>query len=449
MVHQRCLMTSHALRGIEAARSIATKLRRTHQAPARSSRPTRKNPENIMHVGPITPFKIRVPQAKLDRIMERVRSYEWFEAPNGDSDFGIPPHYMRDLVDYWANTYDWRKQERDLNRLPQYRVEIDGDPIHYIHEPGSGRNPAPLILLHGWPVTHQAFARMVEKLAHPERFGGDPEDGFDVVVPSMPGFGFSDRLIRPLGPRATADRLHLLMTKVLGYEHYVVHGGDWGGLVAEWMGVRHPQHVEGIHLNLAFYRHAGAAFGSGQTGTGQATAAELDWARSEQAAFEREFAYFQLQAGDPLTVSYAMMDSPVGQAAWILDKLLLWADHRGRDLKDLFSFDTVLTEVMIYLVTGTFYTAATIYRAIGEEGPITFGAGERIEVPVGFAAFPDPHCPPPPRELVEKSRHIVHWTDMPRGGHFPSLEEPDLLTQDLRQFHRALKMGSHINSTTP
>ncbi|PZG06579.1 epoxide hydrolase [Nonomuraea aridisoli] len=392
-----------------------------------------------MQAGLSVPFEIAVPQAKLDRIMQRVRSYEWFDAPAGGSDVGVPPGYMRDLCEYWTHTYDWREHEHELNRYPQFRVEIGGDRIHYIHERGSGRKPSPLILLHGWPVTHAAFARMVEQLAHPERFGGDPDDGFDVVVPSMPGFGFSDRLSRPLGPRATADRLDLLMTEVLGYEDYVIHGGDWGGLVAEWMGLRHGRHVTGIHLNLAFYRHDGAAFGSGQTGPGPATPAELAWAESERAAFEREFAYFRLQADDPLTVSYAIMDSPVGQAAWMVDKLLLWADRRDRDLKDLFNMDTALTEVMIYLVTGTFYTAATIYRAISQEGPITFDPGQRIEVPVGFAAFPDPHCPPPPREFVEKSRTVVQWTDMPRGGHFPSLEEPALLLEDLRQFGRTLR----------
>jgi len=379
-------------------------------------------------------FTIDVPQAKLDAILDRVRAYPWFPAPRGTSDFGVRPDFMHKVTDYWTSEYDWRRHEHALNRFPQFRVDIDGNTVHYIHERGSGKHTQPLVLLHGWPYTYAGLLPLIDQLAHPERFGGRAEDGIDVVVPSLPGFTFSDRITQPLGPRATADLLNQLLTETLGYNHYLLHGGDWGAIVADWAAVRHPDRVSGQHLTLGFTRHDGAAFGSGETGPGPSTQKEREWAATEKAAVESEFAYFQLQASDPLTVSYALMDSPVGLAAWIIDKFLLWADSRTHAPEHVFDLDTLLTEVMLYLVTDTFYTATTLYRAIVEEGPTVLPPGERIEVPTSFAAFPDPHCPPPPRSILARSHNIVGWTDMPRGGHFPALEEPGLLVEDLQRF---------------
>ncbi|WP_166907337.1 epoxide hydrolase family protein [Mycobacterium sp. DL440] len=384
------------------------------------------------------PFRIDVPQDKLDRILERVRTYQWFPVPAGAATNGVDPDLLFRLTQYWSTNYDWRQQERQLNQLPQYTVDIDGNTVHFVHERGSAKDSKLLVLLHGWPYTYAGLLPLVERLAHPERFGGTVEDGFDVVVPSLPGFGFSGRLQRPLGPRATADLMNRLFTDVLGYDSYLLHGGDWGGIVAEWTAFRHPERVSGLHLNLAFTRHDGGGFGSGETGAGPATALELEWAAAEKAIFEREFVYFQLQAFDPLTLSYALMDSPVGLAAWVTDKFLHWADTRHRAPESAFSWDVLLTEVMLYLVTDSFLDATTLYSAIVQEGPSTLPPGRRIEVPTGFAAFPDPHCPPPPRSIVERSHHVIHWTDMPQGGHFPALEQPTALIGDIQDFSKLL-----------
>jgi microsomal epoxide hydrolase len=204
------------------------------------------------------------------------------------------------------------------------------------------------------------------------------------------------------------------------------------------MALRFPREVEGLHLNLCFYRLPQAPFGSGLTGSDSPNGEEIAWAESEKKAFEREFQYFLLQAHDPLTLSYGLMDSPVGQAAWILDKFLLWMDRRGKEPGALFDRERALTEIMIYLVTDSFYNATSLYQAIVLEGDISLPSGERITVPVAFAAFPDPHCPPPPRSVVERSHNVVRWTDMPRGGHFPPLEEPMLLADDIAEFARSI-----------
>jgi pimeloyl-ACP methyl ester carboxylesterase len=383
------------------------------------------------------PFVVDVPQAKIDAIVDRVRAYRWFDAPRGEAQFGVSTDFMQRLAFHWTNRYDWRKHESELNRYPQFQVDIDDNTVHYIHERGSGSASKPLVLLHGWPYTHAGFLPLIDRLAHPERFGGRAEDGVDVVVPSLPGFGFSNRLARPLGPRATADLLNSLMTDVLGYEQYLLHGGDWGAIVADWTAVRHRDQVLGLHLNLGFTRHDGAAFGSGETGPGPSTLCERAWASAEMDAVEREFAYFQLQASDPLTISYALMDSPVGLAAWVIEKFLHWSDSRTHGPEQVFSMDSLITEVMLYLITDSFYTATTLYRAIVDEGPTTLPPGERIDTPTSFAAFPDPHCPPPPRSILERSHNIVHWTDMPRGGHFPAMEVPELILGDLQRFATA------------
>lgn len=384
------------------------------------------------------PFRIDIPQDKLDRILDRVSTYQWFPVPDGVAANGVDPDFLKRLTQYWTTGYDWRRQEAQLNRYPQRTAEVEGHTIHFVHEHSAAPEPRLLVLLHGWPYTYAGLLPIAERLAHPERFGGSIEDGFDVVVPSLPGFGFSRPLAQPLGPRATADLMDELLTDVLGYDTYILHGGDWGAIVADWMAFRHPEHVAGLHLNLAFTRHDGGGFGTGETGPGPSTPDEQMWAASEKAVFEREFAYFQLQAFDPVTLSYALMDSPVGLAAWVIDKFLHWADTRDHNPETLFDWDLLLTEVMLYLVTDSFLDATALYTAIVQEGPTTLPPGQRIDVPTGFAAFPDPHCPPPPRSIVDRSHRVVHWTDMPAGGHFPALEQPDAVASDIIDFTNVL-----------
>ena len=385
------------------------------------------------------PFTIAVPDSVLDRIRERVRTYDWDALPDaGGWTAGTGLAFMREISAYWTDRFDWRAVEADLNRVPQFRGPAGGLDLHFVHLRGSGGRPLPLVLLHGWPGSFFEFLHLVEPLAHPERFGGDAADGFDVVVPSLPGYAFSDRPARPIGPRTTAGHIDALM-KGLGYGGgYLVQGGDWGAAVAAWLGLEHGTARGGgcraIHINMVGTRSAAMV---------AETAEERAWAERRKQLFGREGAYFELQSTRPQSLAYAMMDSPVGAAAWILEKFAAWSDlprspDGTPDLSARYGFDQLLTNVMLYLVTNSFATASWMYRGLFDEAASPL-LPARIEVPVGVAAFPDPTFPPPPRSLAEKAYNVTRWTAMPRGGHFAALEESELLLDDVRAFARTLR----------
>lgn len=312
--------------------------------------------------------------------------------------------------------------------------------MHFIHEKGSGRSPQPLLLLHGWPYSFYSFLDLIEPLAHPERFGGDAEDGFDVIVPSLPGFGFSDKPANPLGPRGIARRMDALMTRTLGYGRYIAHGGDWGSGVSNWLALDHAPRCMAIHLNaIGGISNDGTPYGAILPGPGPVTATERAALAHVQMVFERDFAYFLYQAYRPLTLSYGMGDSPVGATAWILDKFYLWSDRRARPFASIFTADHLLTEVMVYLVTRTFDTSTWVYKGFLAEDAYNLPLGRRVTVPTAMAAFPDPFLPPSPRPVAEKLYTIARWTVMPRGGHFPMVEQPALLRADIQTFGRSLR----------
>jgi microsomal epoxide hydrolase len=400
--------------------------------------------EQSARVSKAVPFKIAVPQATLDQIRSRVRAINWPDTPATPSwDYGPNLTYMKEFSAYWVNQYDWRRHERELNRLNHYKAQVEGEQLHFIYEKGSGQNPQPLILFHGWPYSFATFRNLIEPLAHPERFGGKAADAFDVIVPSHPGFGFSDKPVKPLGPRAIALRMHRLMTQVLGYDRYLAQGGDWGAQVAQWIAFEHPSECAGIHVNLINgVNNDGSEFGIVDTSSGSTTAAERETTRRLQRKFRDDFAYNFYQAKRPLTLSYGMTDSPIGAAAWILDKFYLWSDRRERPFEALYTKDQLLTEVMVYLVTQTFDTSTWIYRGYMTEKSYQLPLGKRIEQPVAFAAFPDPLVPTPSRNLVERAQNIVQWTKMPRGGHFPMLEQPALYMEDIRKFGRFMRSST-------
>lgn len=379
------------------------------------------------------PFTIDVPQARLEHIHTRIAEYEWHEAPeNGGWEFGADLEYMQELCAYWLNAYDWRKWERELNRFPQYTVDIDGQMIHYIVEYGSGTSPKALLLSHGWPGSVFEFLHVIEPLAHPERFGGDAEDGFDVIVPSLPGYGFSGKPKRPIDPRRIAEYFNTLMTETLNYKSYIAQGGDWGSVISGWMGYDYgaPKgRCEAIHLNMYGLRSRDAV---------PITPEEIKFAQAMAATNAREMGYFRIQSTRPQSLSYAMMDSPVGACAWIVEKFHGWSDLKGNDIESVYSKDQLLTNVMIYLVTRTFNTASWLYRGLFDGGNLAIGRGERVRVPVGVANFPKDLLPWPPRSMAEKSYNITHWTDMGEGGHFAALEKPKLLMEDIRKFARSL-----------
>ena len=377
------------------------------------------------------PFTIAVADDVLADIRARVAAFPWHEAPEGGGwSHGTDLGYMRELAAYWLDAYDWRAAEASFNRLPQFVAAVDGLDIHYIHVRGSGRNPLPLLVCHGWPGSVFEFLEIAEPLAHPERFGGDAEDGFDVVAPSLPGYGWSGKPARPLGPRAVAGLLARLMGDVLGYERFVAQGGDWGAAIASWLGFEHAPPCIGAHVNMMGVRAAGVA---------PESEAEKAWARTARRVFAAEGSYLRQQATRPQTLSYAMMDSPVGVAAWIVEKFRGWSDIAAGDIESAYTKDQLLTNVMVYLVTRTFNTASWIYYGHREAGDGFLPAGGRVDVPVGVAAFPAEFILWPPRSYVERAYNVVRWTDMPRGGHFAALEAPDLLMREMRAFARPLR----------
>ncbi|MEL0022304.1 MAG: epoxide hydrolase, partial [Rickettsiales bacterium] len=268
----------------------------------------------------IRPFELHVPDETLKDIEARVRAFPWHEMPeDGGWAYGANLDYMKELCAYWLDGFDWRTQEAAINRHAHFVAPVDGIDIHFMHEKGSGPDPMPLILSHGWPGSVVEFLDFVEPLAHPERFGGKVEDAFDVVAPSLIGFGFSGKPPRPFGPRKMAGYFNKLMTEVLGYERYMAQGGDWGGALSSWLGFDHAPACRGIHVNILIMRTADGPQGPD----------EEAWAAAFEREQEMENGYRTQQATKPQTLSYAMMDSPVGIAAWLIEKFNSWSDTVG------------------------------------------------------------------------------------------------------------------------
>ena len=377
------------------------------------------------------PFRIDVAEETLQRIRAKVAQYPWHEMPDdGGWDYGTNLDYLKEFCAYWLEEYDWRKHEAGLNRFAHYRADVDGIDLHFIHEPGSGPAPMPLIISHGWPGSVVEFVDIIEPLAHPERFGGSVDDAFEVIAPSLPGFGFSGRPPRPYGPRKMAGVFNQLMTDVLGFDGYLAQGGDWGGAISSWLGFDHAPACRAIHINIMTMRHPDGPQG----------AEERAWA----AQFERDQimqdGYRTQQATRPQTLSYAMMDSPVGVAAWLIEKFHDWSDIEGDDIESAHNKDALLTNIMVYLVTGSFNTASWIYYGRREEGGrVMSPEGKRVEVPTAVALFPAEMLAWPPRSYVERVYNVTQWSEMSRGGHFAALEQPGLLIDDLRAFSRSLR----------
>ncbi|SVA14083.1 uncharacterized protein METZ01_LOCUS66937 [marine metagenome] len=375
-------------------------------------------------------FRIDVPEDVIQKIYTRVKEYPWHEMPeDGGWSYGTNLDYMKDFCDYWINKFNWREQERKINKFHHYTSLVDDINIHFIHEKGSGNGAIPLLISHGWPGSIVEFLHIIDPLAHPEKHNGNIDDSFDVIVPSLPGFGFSDRPSRPIGPRKMAKYFDLLMTDSLGYSNYLAQGGDWGGAISSWLGFEHPA-CQAIHINILTMRHPDGPKGK----------EEKEWAKNFEIEQIMENGYRTQQATKPQTLSYAMMDSPVGVAAWIIEKFNSWSDTVGDDIESVHSKDSLLTNIMIYLITKTFNTASWIYYGRTEEGGrILSPEGKRVEVPTAAALFPAELLSWPPRSYAERIYNIKQWTEMPRGGHFAALEQPDLLIEDIRTFARSIR----------
>jgi len=375
------------------------------------------------------PFHINIPQSTLDDLQERLQRTRWTSEPQ-DSGWGMGASlaYLKGLTDYWRDAYDWRKQEAELNRLHHFTATVDGVEIHFVHERGKGPNPRPIILTHGWPDSFYRFYKVIPMLTNPEQFGGNAADALDVVVPSMPGFGFSER--RAMPATAVADVWAKLMTEVLGYKTFAAAGGDLGAGVTKALALQHPDLVTAIHLT-------DVGFPNGSEDFAMMSPAEREYASQCQQWWYTQAAYNMLQSTKPQTLGYGLNDSPVGLAAWIIEKFQAWSDSKGK-LETRFSNDELLTNIMIYWVTETINSSIRMYlentRAAYAHGGAPQPA-ERVETPTGVAAFPG-EMVTLPRAWAERTVNLKRFTEMPEGGHFAPLETPALYAADVREFMR-------------
>jgi pimeloyl-ACP methyl ester carboxylesterase len=386
-------------------------------------------------VSSVEPFRVRVDEAVLDDLKQRLHRTRWpDEVAGAEWARGAPMKLLQGLAEHWRERFDWRRIEDRLNALGQFIATIGGTSVHFVHERGRGPKPMPLLVAHGWPGSFLEMERLIPLLADPAGHGASAEDAFDVVVPSMPGYGFSPPASEPgMNPARIADLWAALMSE-LGYERFGAHGGDWGATVSTRLGLHHPERLVGLHLNYipgSYRPHLGP-------GTPPVTAEEEAFLTSAEQWYRDEGAYAHLQATKPQTLGYGLHDSPVGLLAWIVEKLRGWSDCGG-DVESVFSKDVILAHVTLYWVTGTINSANHLYWE-GSRAPMHFAEGQRVRVPCGVARFPREE-PMPPRSWVERAYDLRRWTELPRGGHFAAMEQPELLARDIREFFRPLRKG--------
>lgn len=367
------------------------------------------------------PYEIAISDARLSAIRNKVLGYDWDQLPDaGGWRSGVGKADLKRLTDYWLDKFDWRAVETRLNLLPHFMTDVEGERIHFIHARGDG-SKAPLLLLHGWPGSFIEFERLIAPLT---------ADGHDVVVPSLPGFAFSNPIKGVIGPRRIGDLMHALMKRLFGDARYIIQGGDWGSHIASWMAYARPETLLGFHINML------NLFAEDAVPT---TPEEKDLFSRRAKILDNETSYNHQQSTRPQSLGVAMADSPVGAAGWILEKFGAWADlpkmgNGDPDLWSKFSEEQLLTNIMLYVAPSAVVTATWIYRGRRLEASDKFPPGTRVRAPMGAAVFPDPVFIPPPRSFVEKTYDVIHWTEMPRGGHFAALEEPELMLSDLRAF---------------
>ena len=378
----------------------------------------------------VRPFTIAVENSVLDDLRQRLADTRWpDEIPNTGWDYGSNLTYIKELVDYWRTDFDWRAQEAKLNAFNHFKSEVDGLDIHFIHEKGKGPNPIPLIITHGWPSCFFEMTKIIPLLADPASHGGDAADSFDVVAPSLPGFGFSDHAQdRGMEIQRVAGMWNKLMSQNLGYPKFGAQGGDIGSGVTARLGFAHSDTLYGIHLTSITRPTPYLGPGSKPiTDAEQALITQRDkW-------FRDEGGYNHIQGTKPQTLAYGLNDSPVGLAAWIVEKYRTWSDCGG-DVEKSYTKDELLTIVTIYWVTQTISSSTRMYFE-NQKHLWTMERDQKVPTPAGMAMFPQ-EISKPPREWGERSYHVRRWTEMASGGHFAALEEPQLLAEEVRAFFR-------------
>jgi pimeloyl-ACP methyl ester carboxylesterase len=394
-------------------------------AAQRSSPSTQENRDAIV------PFKIQVSDAVLTDLKERLgRTRFPGEIANSNWDYGTNLSYLKELVAYWRDRYDWRAAERRLNQFDQFTTNIDGLDIHFIHQRSKNPNAMPIAITHGWPGSIVEFTKIIGPLTDPAAHGGNASDSFHVVAISLPGFGFSGKPTeRGYSPERIAGIIAKLMAR-LGYSRYGLQGGDWGSAISRFVALNDGSHVAGLHLNFCL---AGPPAGVKDPNEG-VTPAELERMRTRQTVFDtEERGYFLEQSTKPQTVGYGLDDSPAGLAAWVVEKFHGWSDSGG-NVEQAFTKDELLTNITLYWVTQSATSSARIYY----ENRRATSPQRRVEVPTACAVFPK-EINIAPRRWVEAQYNVTRWTEMPRGGHFAALEEPNLLVDDVRAFFRTLR----------
>lgn len=380
----------------------------------------------------LEPFRISVSDDVLDDLRTRLRRTRWpGEVEDSGWTYGANLAYLQELVAYWLDGFDWRAAEARLNQWPQHLTTSDGLTIHFAHVRGQGPRPLPVVLNHGWPGSFMEFLDVAGPLSDPAAHGGSPDDAFDLVIPSLPGYGFSPDPRRPgVTPAVMADAFARLMTDELGYPRFGAQGGDWGSMITSELGFRHPDKVVGIHQNMVGARP--------YTGLEEPPLTDEEQAMRKRARAwqDEEAGYQHIQGTRPQTLAYALTDSPTGLAGWITEKFRAWTDCGG-EIEKAVSKDQLLTNIMIYWVSGCINSSMRLYYEVRHH-PWLMKRGEKITVPSGFAIFPR-EITVPPRSWVERAYNVQRWTEMPRGGHFAALEEPDLLVEDIRAFFRPLR----------
>jgi pimeloyl-ACP methyl ester carboxylesterase len=378
------------------------------------------------------PFKLEIPDADIEDLKRRLRRARFpDQAPDAPWAYGTDVDYMKALVSWWQDQFNWRAQEAKLNAFPQFKVPLHGIDLHFIRVEGKGPAPMPLLLMHGWPGSVFEFMEVIPRLTDPARFGGDAMDAFTVVVPSLPGFGLS---FRPGQPRFSieqiADCLHDLMKNVLGFKRFGAQGGDYGAFSATRLGIAHPDSLLGIHLNFLVVRRDLPV-------PPESTLEERTYFDDLAKWTKMEIGYQQIQGTKPQTLAYGLTDSPTGLAAWLIEKFRTWSDCNG-DVERVHSRDSLLANICLYWFTGAIGSSFWPYYArIHHAWPIPNGA--KVMVPTGYAAFPK-EIIRPPRSIAETVYgNIQSWTPMAAGGHFAAMEQPDALATDIAAFFRALR----------
>ena len=373
----------------------------------------------------ITEFKCHISQSAIDGLRSRLRQTRWPDEIKGSGwEYGASLSYMMELVDYWLDKFDWRKIENEINQYPNYIAEVDGVKIHFLHVKGKGTRSVPLIITHGWPGSFLEMEKLILPLTT------NPELSFDLIIPSIPGFGFSQKLNDPGCNLWLIGDLWSKLIKELEYRKVLVQGGDFGAGISTALAFKHPEQVLGLHLN-----YIPGSYFPFLSNNEKLTEEEIRFEKDAEDWYTREGAYSHQHRTKPLTLAYGLNDSPVGLCAWIVEKFYGWSDCNG-NIESVFTKDELLANVSLYWYTETIHSSIRLYNE-NSKVPMHFSENDFVSIPVGIARF---HLeePFPPRKFIERGYNIQHWTDIPKGGHFAAMEQPGLLANDILRFAKKL-----------